>query len=349
MRHLNLNSADSSRLHCFNYFSVENDSNEGYSQELSNDLAFSSPFVFNCCPNGTSTSVISATISSLDKDISLDNLDSPQSKNQINISTTYVVRSETFENILPPQTLQNITDNFLDSTSSTSAAYTLEHINDHFIDHDDSDSINSLSFETAIINQNSSMKPQKRLLQPGSLNRLILIRQTLSDSDLQQKQFYINGSKNQFHVYHSNVINEHSVQINLMNTYGSDSELPAWSHDCTEQRRFFNQREQQFSNHIEEKTTADENYDLQLAIERQILLQQIYEYPWLLQENGFERITKASTTNIEQSVASSSSDLILPSHNPDFYQLCPLTETTSFVTSYESDKKKINPSTTSFL
>ncbi len=49
----------------------------------------------------------------------------------------------------------------------------------------------------------------------------------------------------QFHVYHSNTINEHSIELNLMNTYGSDSELHVWSHDCAEQRRFANERQQQ--------------------------------------------------------------------------------------------------------
>ena len=55
--------------------------------------------------------------------------------------------------------------------------------------------------------------------------------------------------KIQSHVYHSNIINEHSVEVNLMNTYGSDTELHVWSHDCAEQRRFLNERQQQQQQH----------------------------------------------------------------------------------------------------
>jgi hypothetical protein len=80
---------------------------------------------------------------------------------------------------------------------------------------------------------------------PGLLNRLIFLRRVLSDSDLRQKVCCVEENEIQFHVYHSNTINEHSIELNLMNTYGSESELHVWSHDCAEQRRFANERQQQ--------------------------------------------------------------------------------------------------------
>ncbi len=90
-----------------------------------------------------------------------------------------------------------------------------------------------------------TISPRKRLMFPGLLNRLIFLRRVLSDSDLQQKLCCMGENEIQFHVYHSNTINEHSIELNLMNTYGSDSELHVWSHDCAEQRRFANERQQQ--------------------------------------------------------------------------------------------------------
>ena len=86
-----------------------------------------------------------------------------------------------------------------------------------------------------------TISPRKRLMFPGLLNRLIFLRRVLSDSDLQQKLCCIGDNEMQFHVYHSNTINEHSIELNLMNTYGSDSELHVWSHDCAEQRKFANE------------------------------------------------------------------------------------------------------------
>ena len=83
------------------------------------------------------------------------------------------------------------------------------------------------------------------MLFPGLLNRLIFYRRILSDSDLRRTEFFVDENENQPHVYHANVINEHSVEVNLINTYGSDSELHVWSHDCAEQRRFLNERQQQ--------------------------------------------------------------------------------------------------------
>jgi hypothetical protein len=212
-----------------------------------------------------------------------------------------------------------------------------EYIEDHFIDQDDNSSENSSLFESTIINKNLPLKPQKRLLFPGLLNRLIFFRRILSDSDLQRKECHINENENQAYVYHSNIINEHSVEVNLINTYGSETELHVWSHDCAEQRRFLDERQQE---KIEEHQS---NSDQQLAIERQILLQQIYEYPWLLQENDLDRTTKFSSSNI----ISPLSDLIVPSHNPDFYQLCALTNSSSFVISYDPNTRHHTPPTAS--
>ena len=77
------------------------------------------------------------------------------------------------------------------------------------------------------------------------LNRLVFLRRVLSDSDLGQKICCIGEKETKFHVYHSNTINEHSVELNLTNTYGSESELHVWSHDFAEQRRFLSERQQQ--------------------------------------------------------------------------------------------------------
>jgi len=226
---------------------------------------------------------------------------------------------------------------------------------DHFIDQDDNTSEEPSSFETTILDTSVSLKPQKRLLFPGVLNRLIFIRRILSDSDVRRKEFYMNENGNQSHVYHSNVINEHSVEVHLVNTYGSDTELHVWSHDCAEQRRFLNERQQQQQQHhsenqIEENKLNHDNNDQQLAAERQILLQQIFDYPWLSQENDLERTTGFSAVNTEQPLVSPSSDLIVPSHNPDFYQLCALTSSSSFVLSYERNARPTTaPSTSSVL
>jgi hypothetical protein len=120
-----------------------------------------------------------------------------------------------------------------------------EYIEDNFIDQDDSCTEHSSVYNPAIINKTRIIKPQKRLMFPGLLNRLIFLRRVLSDSDLRQKVCCIGENEIQFHVYHSNTINEHSIELNLMNTYGSESELHVWSHDCAEQRRFVNDRQQQ--------------------------------------------------------------------------------------------------------
>ncbi|CAF1379379.1 unnamed protein product [Rotaria sp. Silwood1] len=343
---------DTSKKQCSNkpVNEVENNKHEDNSSLLQ-------PFVHNFYSNATSIPLISTN-----KDISLDSLDNSQT---IQSSTTFS-RSETFDKILTTPSLPNIIDNIDDSTSSSSSSSSLtfnmsEYIEDHFIDENDnisssSSSENSSSYKTTIINKNLLIKPQKRLLFPGLLNRLIFFRRILSDSDLQQKKFFINENENenQYYVYHSNIINEHSVEINLMNTYGSDSELHVWSNNCAEQRKFLferqQQQQQQLTNQIKEYKIYHENYNQQLAIERQILLQQIYEYPWLLQENDLDRMTIfSSTNNMEQPLASSSSDLIVPIHNPDFYQLCALTNSSSFVISYDPNAKHTTTSTTSSI
>ncbi len=334
--------------------SVENDKLEEFTQKFSDNSSFLCPFVRNRCSNIISIPLQSTTILFSKKDISLDSLDGLQSNEQTitssSSSSSTFSSSETFENLLTTQTLSNITDDLTDSTSSSSSTFDIsEYIEDHFIDQDDkssSSSENSSSFETTIGNKYISLKPQKRLLFPGLLNRLIFFRRILSDSDLQRKEFFINQNENQSYVYHSNIINEHSVEVNLINTYGSDTELHVWSHDCAEQRRFLDERQQQqqLSYEIEEENKPNSNQ--QLAVERQILLQQIYEYPWLLQENDL-----VDRTNIQQRLISPTSDLIVPSHNPDFYQLCALTNSSSFVISYDhaNARHTIPPTTSSVL
>ncbi len=335
---------------------VEIDKLEEFTEKFSDNSSFLCPFVRNRCSNVISIplpSTTTTTTSFSKKDISLDSLDGSPSKEQTitsssssssSISSPTFSRSETFENLLTTLTLSNITDDLTDSTSSSSSTFDIsEYIEDHFIDQDDKSSSiseNSSSFETTIGNKYISLKPQKRLLFPGLLNRLIFFRRILSDSDLQRKEFFINQNENQSYVYHSNIINEHSVEVNLINTYGSDSELHVWSHDCAEQRRFLNERQQQLSYQIEEENKPNSNQ--QLAVERQILLQQIYEYPWLLQENDLDQ------TNIQQPLVSPTSDLTVPSHNPDFYQLCALTNSSSFVISYDHpNARHTTPPTTS--
>ncbi|CAF3949503.1 unnamed protein product, partial [Adineta steineri] len=335
----------------------ENDKLEQFTQDLSDGSLVLCPFVRNRC---SSIAPIPLT-STPTKDISLDSLNSPGSKGDTTISSSSSSSStstsssssifscsETFEKILATQTLSNITDDIADTTSSASSTFNMsEYIEDHFIDQDDITSDERSSLETTIFDKSNSYKPQKRLLFPGVLNRLIFFRRFFSESDLQRKQFSMNENENQFHVYHSNTINEHSVEVHLINTYGSDTELHVWSHDCAEQRRFLNERQhyQHLENPIEEKQFNHDDH--QLAVERQILLQQIFEYPWLLQENDLDRTTGLSQINTEQSLISPADNVIVPSHNPDFYQLCALTNSSSFVLSHDTNIKHTTASTTS--
>ena len=177
--------------------------------------------------------------------------------------------------------------------------------------------------------RNASSRPEKRLLIPGLLNRLIFHQRALSDSDLQRKEYCIHETDHPAHVYHANTINEHSVEVNLVNTYGSESELHVWSHDCAEQRRFVHERRQQFTHEMQ-----DTHSHQQLALERQLLLQQIYEYPWLLHEKDLDQADLSLMAKDEQTLLSPTSDVVVPSHNPDFYQLCSLTHSSSFVISH---------------
>ena len=258
------------------------------------------------------------------KDISVDSLDDFQLKSSP--SSSSCSSSSTFENFLLKQTLIS---NLSDSTSSTSSTFNMsEYIEDHFVEHDEHFSENSSSHETTIVSRTLSSKPQKRLLFPGLLNRLIFYRRILSDSDLRRTEFFVDENENQPHVYHANVINEHSVEVNLINTYGSDSELHVWSHDCAEQRRFLDERrQQQLSEHILEQQSNTSNQ--QLAMEKQILLQQIFEYPWLLQENDLEH-----------------TDIITTAPNSEFYQLCTVTNSGSLSIANDSTiRRTTSPST----
>lgn len=86
-----------------------------------------------------------------------------------------------------------------------------------------------------------------------------------------------------------------------------------------------------------------EEYDQQLALERQTLLQQIYEYPWLLQDDDIDQAPVCTSPNSEQPLLSPSPDLVVPSHNPDFYQLCALTNSSSFATSFGTNSRHTTP------
>ncbi|CAF2105517.1 unnamed protein product [Rotaria magnacalcarata] len=371
---------------------VDMDKLEQFTRELSDTSSIICPFVRNRCSNGiiiplASTALISSTPQTLpEKDISLDSLDgtdSPQPKDQTitsssssSASSTTFSRSETFEKLITKESLPIITDDLADSTDSTCSDlnqlfHISEYIEDNFIGQDDhSNEHISSSLHMPIKNSIGTKKhPEKRLMFPGLLNRLIFLRRVLSDSDLRQKVCCIDENEIQFHVYHSNTINEHSIELNLMNTYGSETELHVWSHDCAEQRRFADERRQQslmVSNQPQSKLsriermirmTLDDNddeennlfesdgdeYDQQLALERQTLLQQIYEYPWLLQDDDLDRATIFLSPNSGQPLLSPTPDLVVPSHNPDFYQLCALTNSSSFATSYGTNSRHTTP------
>lgn len=90
-----------------------------------------------------------------------------------------------------------------------------------------------------------------------------------------------------------------------------------------------------------------DDYDQQLALERQTLLQQIYEYPWLLQDDDIDQAAVYSSPPSDQPLLSPSPDLIVPSHNPDFYQLCALTNSSSFATSFGTHSRHPTPPITS--
>ncbi|CAF1273313.1 unnamed protein product [Adineta steineri] len=376
---------------------VKTDKLEEFSRELSDGSSIICPFVRNHCSNGIIIPLASTTLStSLPapsstilpiKDISLDSLDdaanslvkeqtivpSASSSSSSSSSSTFS-RSETFEKILNKHSLPIILDDLPDSTDSTCSDVNplfnmSEYIEDNFLDQDINSIEHSLILNSTIKNQIETMKPQKRLMFPGLINRLIFLRRVLSDSDLQQKLCCIAENEIQFHVYHTNTINEHSIELNLLNTYGSESELHVWSHDCAEQRRFVDERQKQFLltskqsqaklSHIERmiRMTFDDNeedetnlfdldseeYDQPLAVERQRLLQQIYEYPWLLQEDDIDQATIYSSPTSEQPLLSPSPDLVVPSHNPDFYQLCALTNSSSFATSYGTNSRHTTP------
>lgn len=219
----------------------------------------------NRCSNGIIIPLASTTLSSSllpslpDKDISLDSLDgadSPQPKDPTitssssSSSSSTFSRSETFEKVILRNSLPIITDDLSDSTDSTSSdlnqSFNIsEYIEDNFIDHDDTSNDQSSNLNISTINKIRTKKPQKRLMFPGLLNRLIFLRRVLSDSDLGQKVCCVGENEIQYHVYHSNTINEHSIELSLMNTYGSESELNVWSHDWAEQRRFVEERRQQ--------------------------------------------------------------------------------------------------------
>ena len=228
----------------------------------------------NRCSNGIIIPLASTTLSSssssptpvllLDKDISLDSLDdadSSQPKNQTTTSSsssssssssflaTTLSRSETFEKVEMKHSLPIIIDDLTDSTDSMCSdvcqLFSIsEYIEDNFIEQNDNSNERSSEMNTLILNNIRTSKPRKRLMFPGLLNRLIFLRRVLSDSDLEQKLCCLGEKETKFHVYHSNTINEHSVELNLTNTYGSESELHVWSHDCAEQRRFVNKRRQ---------------------------------------------------------------------------------------------------------
>ena len=223
---------------------------EEFTRELTDGTSIICPFVRNRCSNGVVIPLASTSVSpaSVEKDISLDSLEGVQntpekdstelSPSSSASSSSTFSRSETFERILVAHSLPNITDDSADSTASTCSD--LQHLcpmsgymEDHYLEPNSSHPIQPLI---------RPFKAEKRLLFPGLLNRLIYLRRVLSDSDLRQKVCCIGENEMQYHVYHSNTIHEHSLELNLSNTYGSESELHVWAKDCAEQRSSVQER-----------------------------------------------------------------------------------------------------------
>lgn len=287
---------------------VEVDKLEEFSRELSDGSTIICPFVRNRCSNGIIIPLASTTLSSSlpspsqgilpDKDISLDSLDgadSPQPKETTRTSSSSTSplssspifsRSETYDKVQIQTSLPNIIDDLADSTDSTCSDINQvfnisEYIEDNFLGQDDNCTEHSITnFNSIIINKIRHIKPQKRLMFPGLLNRLIFLRRFLSDSDLRQKVCCIEENEIQFHVYHSNTIHEHSIELNLTNTYGSDTELHVWSHDCAEQRRFIDERRRQQQQQLLE--TSSQSPTKLSHIERMVIIYfEIFEINYL--------------------------------------------------------------------
>ena len=192
-----------------------------------------------------------------DKDISMDSLDgadSPQPHEQTlsssSSSSSAFSPSETFEKLLIRTSLPHVVDDLADSTDSTCSDlnqmfHISEYVEDNFIGQDVDCHEHLATFNSTRMNNLRIIRPRKRLMFPGLINHLIYLRRVLSDSDLRQKVCCIGEDEMEFQVYHSNTIHEHSIELNLNHTYGSDSELHVWSRDCAEQRRFAHERQQQ--------------------------------------------------------------------------------------------------------
>ena len=243
------------------FFAVEIAKLEEFSRELTDGVSMICPFVRNRCSNGiiiplASTHLPASPAAEVEKDLSLDSLDGADSSPRKQSTGVTCVspssssgtfsRSETFEKALGQHAVPTITDDLADSTDSTCSDLNQlcnmsEYIEDHFLEQGHHPTESTLPMKTSM----RSLRPQKRLLVPGLLNRLIYLRRVLSDSDLRQKVCCIGENEMQFHVYHANTIQEHSIELNLAHTYGSESELHVWSHDCAEQRRVADERQQQ--------------------------------------------------------------------------------------------------------
>lgn len=246
------------------YFLVELSKLEEFSRELTDGSTIHCPFVRNRCSNGIIIPLASTTLTSLppvpslpDKDISMDSLegaDSPLPHDQLlsssSSSSSAFSSSETFEKLLIRTSLPHTGDDLADSTDSTCSDlnqmfHISEYVEDNFIGHDDDCQEHLATFNSTQRKHLHTIRPQKRLMFPGLINHLIYLRRVLSDSDLRQKVCCIGENEMEFHVYHSNTIHEHSIELHLNHTYGSDSELHVWSRDCAEQRRFAHERQQQ--------------------------------------------------------------------------------------------------------
>ncbi|CAF0944014.1 unnamed protein product, partial [Didymodactylos carnosus] len=302
---------------------------EQFKKQLENDSNVLCPFVRT---NRRTTNQKSIPVNehivptTLVKDLSVDSLDEicchssssdgPQQTISSRTTTNSTIdendqtlpRSETFDKILTTTTTHmecNTDEDDIDSTDST-----YSDINQLFLDYEQREAHFCLGTRST----HHPIKPEKRLVFPGILGRLLILRRVLSDSDIYRK-VCLREEELCTNVYHMDTIREHSIELNLLSTYGSETELRAWSKDCwetrfAEYRAMFGEDEEENHQHRstpipmgkydqndidtaqvmclddDEDDDDDELSSLnfideqQIAIEQQQLLQQIYEYPW---------------------------------------------------------------------
>ncbi|CAF0923671.1 unnamed protein product [Didymodactylos carnosus] len=83
--------------------------------------------------------------------------------------------------------------------------------------------------------QSLNKKAERRLVFPSRLGRILFFRRVLSDSDIYQK---LCSKENEIrhNVYHLDTIRDYSMEYYMLTTFGSDSQLRAWTDDYWETR-----------------------------------------------------------------------------------------------------------------